>query len=72
MIFQSIKKGYFTLYFVIAKIILSPNTMLLNLSLFIFMEHHYFWNFPAVFARLLWLVSLGVSRDNEINSMTSF
>ena len=40
--FQSIKKGYFTLYFIIAIIIPSPNTMLLNLSLFLFMKHHYF------------------------------
>ena len=52
--------------------ILSPNAILLNLSLFIFMEHYYFEDFPAVFTRVLWLVSLGVSRDNGIIPMTSF
>ena len=36
------------------------------------MEHHYFGDFSAVFTRLLWLVSLGVSRDNENRSDVQF
>ena len=72
VIFRALKKGCSTLYFIIAKIILSSNAILLNSSLFIFMEHHYFEGFPAVFTRLLWIVTPGVSRDNEINPVSSF
>ena len=42
VIFRSIEKGYLIFYFIAVKIILSPNATLLNLSLFIFIEHHYF------------------------------
>ena len=45
--------------------------MLLGLSLFIFMKHHHFVTFPAVF-QVLWLVSLDVSLDNEVNLMLVF
>ena len=47
------------------------NAMLLGLSLFIFMKHHHFVTFPAVF-QVLWLVSLDVSLDNEVNLMFGF
>ena len=40
--FIAIEKCCLILYFITAKMILFPNAMLLNLSLFIFMEHHYF------------------------------
>ena len=43
--------------------------MILGLSLFIFIEHNHFVTFPAVFTQLLWLVSLNVSQDNEVNLM---
>ena len=45
--------------------------MLLGLSLFIFIEQHGFLIFQAVFTQLLWLVTLDVSGDNEINRMSS-
>ena len=35
--------------------------MLLGLNVFIFIEHHHFVTFQAVFTQLLWLVSLDVS-----------
>ena len=66
------KKSCLIFYFFTATFILSLiNAMLLGLSLFIFMKHHHFVTFPAVF-QVLWLVSLDVSLDNEVNLMFGF
>ena len=62
-IFWSIKKGYLIFYLITDQIIVSSYTM----RVFILIEHHHYRDFPAVFTQLLWLISLGVSRDSEIN-----